>query len=231
MIDHVTMRRLLADGAPKAASALRAALDGLPGQDRDDWLDRVFDVDSLAEDGRELPRGCVPYIPCRVDLLLRMVDDAQVEKSDVFVDIGSGVGRAAALIHCLTGAGAIGIEIQPGLVEIARTLARNLNRPRIATLQGDAAELVTHVQVGTVFFLYCPFSGERLDRLLDDLEGIARTRQIRLCCVDLPVLRRPWLELSSPENGELLIYRSTAHPGTLRGFEQPVDLSAARQRR
>lgn len=208
MMDHLTMRQLLSEGAPGAAGALRAALEGLPGHGRDAWLDRVFDIDSLAADGRELPRGCVPYIPCPVGLLLRMVDGARIGSRDVFVDIGSGVGRAAALIHCLTGAGAIGIEIQPDLVESARALARSLNRSRIATIEGDAADLVTFVQIGTVFFLYCPFSGSRFERVLDALQEIATTRPIRICCVDLPVVRRPWLELISPEDGELLIYRS-----------------------
>jgi SAM-dependent methyltransferase len=221
MIYHVTMRQLLSEDAPNAADALRTTLEGLPSHDRDAWLDRVFDIDSLAADGRGLPRGCVPYIPCAVDLLLQMVDGAQVGAGDVFVDIGSGVGRAAALVHCLTGAGAIGIEIQPDLAERARALARRLNRSRIATIEGDAVDLVSLVQIGTVFFLYCPFSGARFDRVLDELQRIAMTRPVRICCVGLPVVRRPWLELVSPENGELLIYRSIPHTGRSQDFESP----------
>jgi SAM-dependent methyltransferase len=216
MIDHVTMRQLLLDDAPRAADTLRTTLDSLPSHGRDAWLDRVFDVDSLAADGHELPRGCVPYMPCPVDLLLQMVDGAQVENGDVFVDIGSGVGRAVALVHCLTAAGAIGIEIQPNLVESSRALARDLNKSRIAIIKGDAVDLVTFIQTGTVFFLYCPFSGERFERVLDELQGIAMTRPIRICCLGLPVVNRPWLELMSPENGELLIYRSITHTGRFR---------------
>lgn len=219
MMDPAAMQQLLSEDAPRAAGALRTTLDALPGDGRDAWLDRVFEVDSLVADGRELPRGCVPYIPCRVDLLLQVVDDARVGSRDVFVDIGSGVGRATALIHCLTGAGAIGIEIQPHLVESSRALARCLKRPRIATVQGDAVELVRFLQTGTVFFLYCPFSGERFERVLDSLHGIATARPIRVCCVGLPVVRRPWLERMSPEDGELLVYRSTAHNGGLHGPE------------
>lgn len=217
MIDHVTMRQLLLEDAPRAAGALRNTLERLPCHGRDAWLDQVFDVDSLAEDGAELPRGCAPYIPCSVDLLLRMVDSAQVGSRDVFVDIGSGVGRATALIHCLTGAGSIGIEIQPNLVESSRALARNLNKSRIATIKGDAVDLVTFVQIGTVYFLYCPFSGDRFERVLEELRKIAMTRPIRICCVDLPAIHRPWLEPISPENGELLIYRSVADDAAHRG--------------
>jgi len=60
-----------------------------------------------------------------------------------------------------------------------------------------------------VFFLYCPFSGARLERVLDDLESIARTREIRVCCVDLPLPPRAWLALAAPPSGDLAVYRST----------------------
>ena len=77
----------------------------------------------LPDDGPEIPRGCVPYVPCSVDALLRMVEQARVRSSDVFVDVGCGPGRAAAFVHLLTGAGAIGIEVQSGgLVCAARNL-------------------------------------------------------------------------------------------------------------
>jgi len=43
----------------------------------------------------------------------------------------------------------------------------------------------------SVFFLYRPFGGERLARVLGDLEHIARTRELRVCCIDLPLPRAP----------------------------------------
>jgi hypothetical protein len=60
-----------------------------------------------------------------------------------------------------------------------------------------------------VFFLYCPFSGGRLEQLLDDLEPIARTRRIRVCTVDLPLPARAWLTLVSPPSLDIAVYRST----------------------
>jgi hypothetical protein len=74
---------------------------------------------------------------------------------------------------------------------------------------GHAAHLTGLIAIGSVFFFYCPFGGGRLERVLDDLEGIARTRQIRVCCVDLPLPSRPWLTLASPPFGDLGVYRST----------------------
>lgn len=203
------MRRLLSEQHPHAAEALRASLDALPSRDRDGWLDAVFGIDDDPPQATELPRGCVPYLPCPVDVLLRTVDRARITSRDVFVDVGSGMGRSAALVHFLTGAGAIGIEIQAELAARARTLAQGLNASRLATVVGDAAELVGFVQVGTVFFLYCPFSGARLDRVLEHLEGIAKTRVIQVCCVQMPALEHAWLELTSAD-AELSIYRSRA---------------------
>jgi hypothetical protein len=180
---------------------------------RDGWLDAVLGLeDSLVADGPELPAGCVPYLPCSVDALLRVVEHASVQAGDVFVDLGSGAGRAAALVHLLTGASAIGVEIQSGLVRASRDLATRVNLPRVSSVKGDAARLTGLIMIGSIFFLYCPFGGDRLQTVLDDLEAIARTRPIRVCCVDLPLPDLPWLERVSPPYPDLAVYRSRRDP-------------------
>jgi SAM-dependent methyltransferase len=190
-------------------TAFRAALLSVPPPERDGWIDRVFGLGELPDDDPALPRGCVPYLPCSVDTVLRVVDHAPVRASDVFVDIGSGVGRAAALVHLLTGAGAIGLEIQRRHVVAARDLVARLLVSRVAWVEGDAATLTRYVMIGSVFFLYCPFGGQRLARVLADLEEIAQTRTIRVCCVDLPLPPCCWLAPDGPCGSELEIYRST----------------------
>src|SRR5262249_18543482 len=102
--------------------AFRAALLGVPAGERDAWVDRVLGLDGLPDDGPALPAGGVPYLPCSVEVLLRMVDEASVGSGDVFVDVGAGPGRAIALVHLLTGAAAVGLEIQPALVSAAHDL-------------------------------------------------------------------------------------------------------------
>jgi SAM-dependent methyltransferase len=201
------MRLRLSRGVATPAQ-FRTALMSVPAARRDVWFDLVLGLGELPDDGPELPRACVPYMPCSVEILLRMVDDAKVHSADVFVDIGSGLGRAVLLMQFLTGASAIGLEIQPALVRASRELATSLKTSRISVVEGDAAILTGSMTIGSVFFLYCPFSGERLERALDGLESIARTRQIRVCCVGLPLLSRPWLTLVSPLSGDLAIYRS-----------------------
>jgi SAM-dependent methyltransferase len=188
----------------------RAALTRLPPAARDAWVDRVLGLGPPPEDGPELPVGCVPYLPCSVDALLRLVEHAPVRASDLFVDVGSGVGRAATVVQLLTGAEVVGVEVQPALVAASRGLTARLGLPRISFIQGDAGQ-PTDVWAGaSVFLLYCPFSGARLAKLLANLEPVARTRPIRVCCVDLPLPPCPWLEQTFPESPDLTFYRSKA---------------------
>jgi len=187
-------------------------IGGIPASERDAWVDLLLGLDGIPEDGPELPRQCVPYLPCAVDALLRVVEHAPVGSADVFVDVGSGVGRAAALVHLLTGAPAIGVEVQPALVSASRALAVRLRLPGLSFVQGDAADVIPRMAAGSVFLLYCPFSGDRLTRLLANVEPLARARPIRVCCVDLPLAPCRWLDLALPRFQDLSIYRSIGAP-------------------
>lgn len=191
-------------------AAFRAALMAQPFIERDAWLDRVLGLGAIPDDGPALPRGGVPYLPCAVDVLLDMVDAAAIGPADVLVDIGAGVGRAAALVHLVTGAAGVGVEVQPALVDAARALGRRLADARLAWVEGDAPECAEAMAGGTVFFMYCPFSDTRLDRVLDLLEGIARRRPIRVACVDLPPIERAWLSAMASPTDALTVYRSVA---------------------
>lgn len=190
------------------ASEFRAQLLAVTPAARDAWVDRLFGLEELPDDGPELPRGCVPYMPSSVDAILRVVDEARVEPSDVFVDVGAGIGRAAVLVHLLTGAHVVGVEIQSGLARAARELAARMHAPRVSFIHGDGVEIAARVPDASVFFLYCPFSGDRLTALLTSLEAIARTRTIRIACVDLPLSPCSWLDRRATTIGDVAIYTS-----------------------
>ena len=204
--------RAVLEGGGYTPALFRDALGEVPPVARDAWVDLALGLEAIAEDGPDLPRGCVPYLPCSVDALLRLIEHAPVGAGDVFVDVGSGLGRAAALVHLLTGAPAIGVEVQPAHVAASRALAMRLRLRSASFLSGDAAEIVPQLTAGSVFFLYCPFSGDRLVKLLADLEPIARTRPIRVCAVDLPLPPCPWLQAAPPLSQDLSIYRSIGEP-------------------
>lgn len=195
----------------RSPATFRAAIDAVPPADRDEWLDRVLGLGELPEDDPELPSGCVPYLPSSVDTLLRVVDRVPIRATDVIVDVGAGVGRAGAFLHLVTGASVIGLEIQPRLVRASRELAARIAAPQMKCVEGDAAHLATYITIGSIFFLYCPFSGDRLAKVLAGLEPIARTRPIRVCCVDLPMPPCPWLAAES-FGPDLEVYRSTLLP-------------------
>src|SRR4051812_2464059 len=182
------VRAQLERGA-RRGRGFRAAIEAVPPLDRDAWLDVALGLGPLPADGPELPPGGVPYLPCEIDALLRFVDAAVVAPTDVIVDIGSGAGRAAVALHLLSGAAVVGVEVQCALVAAARALAARFDLATVTFVEGDAAAPPPAAGAGTVFFLYCPFGGERLARFLAWLEPIARARTARLGCVDLPLPR------------------------------------------
>lgn len=190
----------------------RAALLEVPPLERDAWVDGVLGLDEVPDDGPQLPRGCVPYLPCPIEAVLKAVSIAQVHREDVFLDLGAGVGRVAAFVGLLTGASVVGLEVQPALAMRALELSKRFKTLRFSTVVGDVAEHASTLNQASVFFLYCPFSGARLERLVDALEPIARKRTIRVCTVDVPLPERPWLELMSPPEDGLEVYRSTFTP-------------------
>src|SRR5262245_29877916 len=95
------MRACLVDDRP-SPEAIRSSLNGVSSEDRDGWLDLLLDVEEILDDEPELPRGCVPYLPCPVSTVLDVIYRAKVTSRDVFVDVGAGIGRTAFLTHLVT---------------------------------------------------------------------------------------------------------------------------------
>jgi len=183
---------------------------------RERFVDRVLGLSSWDDDdGEDLPRGCVPYLPSALSVLSEALARARVAERDVFVDVGSGVGRAIAVAHLLTGAGAVGLEVQRALVDRALAMAARTGLTRVRTVHGDAARTIGCMTTGTVFYFFCPFGGARLARAIDALEPLARARPLTLCFVDVVVPARPWLTVvrdASAKEGALVVVRSTLHP-------------------
>lgn len=204
-VDEVRAR---IEGALCDPAAFRAALAAVPREDRDAWVDRVLELGAIDDDAPELPRDCVPYLPSTVDALARLVEHARVGEGDVFVDVGAGPGRACAVVHLLSGARCVGLEVQPALVLAGRALASRMRFSRVSFIETDASGDVAALREGTVFFLYCPFSGARLRSVLGAIELVARTHPVRVACLDMPPLDLPWLAREGPAWADLDLYRS-----------------------
>lgn len=195
------------------ARYLSVALQSVPGPHRDAWWDRVLlgedSLDeSIPEDGEDLPEGCVPYLPCPIDALLQAIGTLQLQPHDVLVDVGSGIGRAAALAHFLTGAAVLGIEVQRELAVKARRIANEMKRPRLSTVHADADEIIKYLPIGTAYIFYCPFGKKRMAALLRELQEQARIRRIRICCIDMPSLEEPWLRSIGETHHSVNTYES-----------------------
>jgi SAM-dependent methyltransferase len=134
----------------------------------------------VAADGR---RG---YIPSAWLTLRRALPRREVTNDDVFIDVGSGMGRVvfqAALTYPFRRV--IGVEIAKQLHDIAEeNIARNRDRLRCSTVllvQADVTQFDIPDDV-TVVFLYNPFAGaifeEFVRRLLASVDRLPRLVRI-----------------------------------------------------
>ena len=128
---------------------------------------------------------------------------AEVSVDDVFIDLGCGAGKVVLTVAALTGARARGIEIQSVLVERARMVAARLEIDAEFVL-GDARD--AKLEDGTVFYLYLPFTGPVLDRVLERLRSIAETRPIVVCALGVDLERFTWLRRRELDEFWLAIY-------------------------
>jgi len=199
-----TARAELGSGALRGAALLELLLS-VPFLDRDAWTDELLGIEHPPPDIPDLPRGAVPYLPCGVEEILAMVREAPLRPGDELVDLGSGLGRVVILAHLLSGARARGVEIQEPLVQSARTRCAELDIDGISFVHANAADAELD---GSVFFLYAPFNGEMLRRVLRSLEAVARRRPIVICAVALELRDVPWLLPRKSSCVSLMLYES-----------------------
>jgi hypothetical protein len=181
-------------------SALRELLLDVPYVDRDAFTDEMLQIDQPPD--VPLPPGAVPYLPCGIDEILAMVRDAPVGPGDELIDLGSGLGRVAIMIHLLSGARTRGIEIQAPLVERSIELCDELGLRGVSFVQGDVAESDLE---GAMFFLYAPFNGAMLARVMERLERVARRHPIVVGAVGLE-LDVTWLVQRETTHLALALY-------------------------
>jgi SAM-dependent methyltransferase len=159
---------------------LLALLTSIPLGDRDAWVDELLGIESLPPDVPDLPRGSVPYLPCGVEEILALVREVPVRADDTLVDLGSGLGRVVILAHLLSGAAALGVEIQEPLVRSAQQRCAALGLTGVTFVCANAAEVTLD---GSIFFLYAPFNGAMLTAVMRRIEEVARRRSIVVCAV------------------------------------------------
>lgn len=196
---------------PRAQELSRAIADA-PPRERDAFVDALLRTPPIpsVEPAGFADDELVGCIPSGIAAVARALVAAEVGPDDVFVDLGSGLGTVVVLAHLLTGAAAVGVEIQPRLVEAARRRAREVGLdegPRgVAFIAGDARTVA--LPRGTVFYLYTPFIGDALRRVCARLLAIAQERQIAICCLGFDLSPAGWLRVVDDESMFLTVYES-----------------------
>lgn len=192
------------------------------GYDSLDALVSGFLLTEVAlEEIRQQEPEMVFYQPTPARIVLEMAEKADLQQDDVFYDIGSGLGQVSILMHLLSGVRAKGVEVEPAYCDYARRCARGLNLSQVEFINVDARE--ADYSDGTIFFLYTPFEGRMLERVLERLKYESRKRRIQLYTYGpctLQVARQRWLERVD-QNGN--------HANRLAIFRTPErELEAAR---
>jgi hypothetical protein len=168
-----------------------------------DFLDELlsgvlqFEPPGDTHAGRE--PDLVFYQPTPARHIFHLITLLQLTTTDVFIDLGSGLGHVPFLVSLFTAASCIGIELEPTYVDRARQCASSLNLKNITFLQQDARTV--DLSRGTFFYLYTPFRGAVLDQVLVRLQQEATTRPIRICSYGpctAAIARQSWLEPTSP---------------------------------
>lgn len=167
----------------------------------DVFLNGLLGMDFVPAETRALQAGMIGYHPTPARVIFALINHLQLQATDVFYDLGSGLGRVVLLVGLLTPAWAKGIEFEPAYCAYAQQRAADLSLARVAFLPSDARQAAYHD--GTVFFLYTPFTGPMLREVLHRLQEIARRHPIRLatygaCTRD--VAQQPWVTLAAQQS-------------------------------
>jgi SAM-dependent methyltransferase len=163
-------------------------------------VDGLLGIDSHDDLGELPDPEMVHYEPTPARIVLDFVDHVPLTETDVFFDIGSGLGRVVILVNLLTGIRARGIEINPLLAADANRKARDLSLANVDFVGVDARE--ADFRDGTIFFFFTPFRSGVRDAVLGRLRDEARSRPIRVCSfgsITRSISEQPWLRIQDPE--------------------------------
>ncbi len=139
----------------------------------------------------------VSYVDMR-----QLLAQLPIASGDVFLDYGSGMGRAVCLAAVYPFSRVIGVEISPELCRIAgqniERVRHRLRSPDVQIVQASALEYLPPEDANT-FFLFNPFGGTALSRVLENIRtSVSHSqRNIRIIFYGTVSTRRFQLEAAT----------------------------------
>lgn len=182
----------------------------------DAFVNGLLRIEGEPHETREREPDMVALQPTPVRVIIKMIEVTPVTPSDVFYDVGSGLGQVPILVYLLTGAAARGIEFEPSYCDYARRCAQELGLKQVAFENRDARG--ADYADGTIYFMYTPFTGIMLQEVLDRLRDESRNRRIKVCtygpCTP-QVSNQRWLRRVTQDVDRALtlaVFESVEHP-------------------
>lgn len=198
---------------------LLAQLAALPPGERDAALERQLGIEHSGELSTSPGPELIGYHASGLTPVLTALLEARPDEHDVFVDLGSGLGKVTALARLTTTARVRGIELQE------RLIARSVKLEGIEYLHGDLR--TAPLDDGTIFFLYNPVTGAVLEQLISRLRAVAEHHAIVVCALGVPLRPQPWLRPRTLDHFWLQVFDSEV-PGVPARRREMTEESAAK---
>jgi SAM-dependent methyltransferase len=110
--------------------------------------------------------GTVPYVQTPMEIVERMLRQAEVKKGDYLIDLGSGDGRIV-IEAAKRGASGLGVDLDPNLVKLATENAQRAGvADRARFVQQDIFETDLSQASVVAFYLLPEFNAKLLPKLL-----------------------------------------------------------------
>lgn len=170
------------------------AVNGRVG-DPDTFFQVLFNVHAPPRRKADVGPDGYGYMPTPFMGLRDAMKHLNLGPDDVVADLGCGAGHALQTFAHMTGCRGFGVELDAGLAKAATdALATTGLSEKVEVRCGDATEV--DLSEATVVYMFNPFKGEVLDRVMDRIMDAARTRPLKICTTgpirlpDRPGLRR-----------------------------------------
>jgi hypothetical protein len=206
--DRSTLKQYIAKAEQQTAAG---ADEGYLGYDEmDSLVTGLLDVAVVPEEPPQRDPDMIYYQPTPARIILKLINQLNLTRDDVFYDLGSGLGHVPILVNLLADIKTKGVELEESYFHYSTASLKKLRLSQVEFMNADARHVA--YDDGTIFYMYTPFQGEVLRQVLEKLEAQSKQRQIRICTYGtctLQVSKQNWLRS---------IYRTGTGEGSLSIF-------------